>query len=560
MKNYKKHIDDFFREKLGRYRETPPDDVWDGLQGKLDTLKPYVPTSPFRWVWHFGMVSIIAVLSVSLTRKFINKPATNSKTEVVATTTRVAPASEQALSAPASEQPSAQQDALASNNQVAGANASMDAQHAQPGSTVATAATANKQVATTGNDQHIAGNTKTTIVRESHANGTKSAKLKDNPAQQLAYAATTGSRSTNSRQYNATGNKKENSSQKKLKEFFNGNSSIAQLSATMNNAADNNTGESTELPVEAAAVAANSGLAAVPVINNTVKKVVAPEIKKPVVTPKVAEKKADKPTIKRFDFGVKAGYEQGPSSPSATKWVVAPYLQYHVAPKVSLMLQPGIKYATIDQRNVGRAQTYYSVNQDGKVVQNGPTVIDSIKVRSTNVDTYYHTNYRYTQSHDSISKSKTYGGSYVEFELPVLLNYNISKQLSVYGGVNLIFSKRIVVNENTYVHTGIQRTKDSTVYGTGTPADLTAPTMSGFTYTGNSYSEYQNPGIYPMKTENMLRVGYMIGMSYEYSNRWLFDALIQHSPLKPDVKDGYNLNSSLSSPYFRLSVGYKLTK
>jgi hypothetical protein len=63
-----------------------------------------------------------------------------------------------------------------------------------------------------------------------------------------------------------------------------------------------------------------------------------------------------------------------------------------------------------------------------------------------------------------------------------------------------------------------------------------------------------------MKQENMLRVGYMIGLSYEYSQRWLFDALIQHSPLKPDVKDGYNLNSSLSSPYFRLSVGYKLTK
>jgi hypothetical protein len=71
VNNYKKHIDDFFREKLGRYTETPPADVWDSLDGRLDTLKPVIPGSPGKWIWHAGMVSLIAVLGVSLTQKYI---------------------------------------------------------------------------------------------------------------------------------------------------------------------------------------------------------------------------------------------------------------------------------------------------------------------------------------------------------------------------------------------------------------------------------------------------------------------------------------------------------
>jgi hypothetical protein len=50
----------------------------------------------------------------------------------------------------------------------------------------------------------------------------------------------------------------------------------------------------------------------------------------------------------------------------------------------------------------------------------------------------------------------------------------------------------------------------------------------------------------------------MIGFTYAYHKRWLFDALLQQSSGKSDIKAGYDINSSLSAPYLRVSIGYKL--
>jgi hypothetical protein len=52
----------------------------------------------------------------------------------------------------------------------------------------------------------------------------------------------------------------------------------------------------------------------------------------------------------------------------------------------------------------------------------------------------------------------------------------------------------------------------------------------------------------------------MLGVSYEYSKRWLVDALIQQNPANKDIRGGADINVPLSATYFRLSVGYKLTK
>ncbi len=71
MKNYLKHIDDFFREKLGRYRETPPPDVWEALDKQLDGLIPSAPKPSFRWGGHIAMVSLVAVLSIPVVKKIL---------------------------------------------------------------------------------------------------------------------------------------------------------------------------------------------------------------------------------------------------------------------------------------------------------------------------------------------------------------------------------------------------------------------------------------------------------------------------------------------------------
>ena len=72
-------------------------------------------------------------------------------------------------------------------------------------------------------------------------------------------------------------------------------------------------------------------------------------------------------------------------------------------------------------------------------------------------------------------------------------------------------------------------------------------------------SEYNGP-LYPSTRVNQIRFGATVGVSYEYSKRWLVDALVQQNPAPRDVKGGYNINTPLSATYFRISVGYKLTK
>jgi hypothetical protein len=52
----------------------------------------------------------------------------------------------------------------------------------------------------------------------------------------------------------------------------------------------------------------------------------------------------------------------------------------------------------------------------------------------------------------------------------------------------------------------------------------------------------------------------MVGFSYEYQKRWLFDGLMQQTQAPANMQGGYNINSALSSTYFRFTLGYKLLK
>ena len=193
--------------------------------------------------------------------------------------------------------------------------------------------------------------------------------------------------------------------------------------------------------------------------------------------------------------------------------------------------------------------------QGGTVVQSGLTILD-ITVEGAHIDTTFATKYTYRQSHDSIVKLYSFGGSYMEFELPILLKYSFSPKLAVYGGINIIYSSSMSITEKTYTQT-LYRSVDSTVVTHGSASPFAVSDV--ISYTGTPYSNYTGP-VYTMKNENNLRAGYMLGFSYEYSSRWLFDALMQQTPVKPQAVGGYNTNYALGAPYFRLSVGYKFTK
>ena len=142
----------------------------------------------------------------------------------------------------------------------------------------------------------------------------------------------------------------------------------------------------------------------------------------------------------------------------------------------------------------------------------------------------------------------------MEFELPVLAKYYIAKQLSVYAGINLIYTQLPGITEHTYEQDGILKTVDFT---TVTPAlPTTLPLSPNVSYTGTPFANYSGP-LYQSSATGKFHIGYMVGFTYQCGKRWLLDALVQQSPVSSNVIGGYNINAPLSAFYWRTSVGYK---
>ncbi|MCD6012278.1 MAG: hypothetical protein K0Q79_2140 [Flavipsychrobacter sp.] len=278
---------------------------------------------------------------------------------------------------------------------------------------------------------------------------------------------------------------------------------------------------------------------------------------KPVVN--VAEKnvpKPPKPKYNKWEAGVKAGYELGFDNNAAKKLVVSPYIQYNISRKFSIMLQPAIKGGQLANRRIGTPKSYYKVNDDSSITRH----IDS-NVFVPGGGLMYIVKDTFTQSHDSIVKTYSIGGKYFEIETPLMLKYNISKKFSVYGGVNIVYSQAVAVKESTYTSEPITRTVGAKPilrqYGVAPPPPNSV--NSEITYTGTSISDYNGPA-YKGSDASTLRAGYMAGLSFEVTNRVLFDLLVQQAKTRPNLQAGYNVNTTLSAPYVRFTIGYKLTK
>lgn len=274
----------------------------------------------------------------------------------------------------------------------------------------------------------------------------------------------------------------------------------------------------------------------------------------PVVTNEPKEDSAKRQS--KFVYGIKGGFEGSVSSGAANKMLITPYLQYHLTDKLSLMVQPSLKLAGLRNRNVGAASSYYNVKAgSGKY-----TLVDSsLTVLVFTNDTLWKRNYAYTETHDSIVKTNSVGGTYVEVEFPLLLQYKLTSKLSIYGGLNTIYSKLLSVKENTTTIKDIAATGNtSTLLSIYAPAVL--PNTTGITYTGIPYSAYTGPAFPTSGEGGSVRVGYMLGFSYELRKRWMADVLVQQTFVKQNIQAGYNVNRSLSVPYMRFTLGYRISK
>lgn len=509
MKHAKKHIDDLFREKLGDYAEAPPADAWGELDARLDVLTPAVPHGALHWLGHVGMVSVIAVLGVSVLSRFVSDKA--------------------------GIEPGAGQQSVA---KMEAAAAALPVDQPQPDA---------GEVSVSGTQGESAPGNEVVNERTDGASSGEAANAGGGNTPSGNSAGVAG----------AAGKHK-------------GGKSVARMLTREHNGPQSDARESTAVQQEIVPknstnnVDNNSGNIDNQINNKKEKKSNILKSKAPVVLAKplgknspdalAAAKERANIDFPRWAAGVKIGYERGADNIAAKKVVVAPYLQYNISRRVAIMTQPAIKVANSPVRTIS-SRSYYSPNDDGNVT----TVQSYVEPRAEGgvVDTYYFARFRYTRSHDSIVKNETIGGRYMEFELPVMMRYNVSKNVSVYGGVNMVFSQLSGVKHNTFAKT-LTKSADSLMTAksvTPTPVSIN----DVITYDGTPITEYDGP-LYPSSQVNRLRLGATVGVTYEYSGRWLLDALVQQNPAPKDMRGAYNINAPLSSTYFRLSVGYKLTK
>jgi len=518
MSNYRKHIDRLFKEKLGNYRETPPPDVWESLETRLDGLAPVPSGFPFRWVAHIVIISAIVILGVVVSKEKMSNSGN----------TQTAP--------------------LAQNNTTQGA------QPAPSGDIENTPGTQPAQAGVDETSATVSSNTTTSGDNNYEVDNKQAVPF--NNAPHNAYP----------KQTSLTSSKNKQKKNPQTRNYVNKTTSVNPSSSYNDPQTTTSSYQKSPISNPAPEDFTNDPVTdASP--NTTLSVVTKPEVPtgteniKSTTTPPVAAaikgKTKHKPVFSLFEAGVKMGYEGGFTSEAARKAVVSPYVQYNLSPKFSLMIQPAIKAAASPNRTIGAPETYYSANpENAKVTQNGPTVVKSVTSGSTIITTYT-TSYTYSQTHDSIVKTNKTGGTAMEYELPVMLKYNVTKHLAVYGGPNMVYTSYPAITEETYSQKGITRSYDKTIVSNTAPTGT--PALTGFTYSGKNISSDDGP-LVPAQSGYQFRPGYMVGVSYTYRTKWLVDAQIQQNPAKADYKGGININAPLSAPYFRLSVGYKLTK
>ncbi len=517
MENKKTHIDDLFRDKLGSYSERPPVGSWNNMDAKLDLLGGGIPTtaatSSFSLASHIGMVSLIAVLGTSFVQKFINN---DSKSKIDTISKLDAHNSIKDVDG-VSESRSITPVAMNENDKDDDGNRDLD------NSEIGTLAGSGNGESQLSENEDIATDnrrksSRSEVLKAADASGGTSkviGAVSSGNSMVVASTSTTGTKGD---------------AKKPAPEVLN---EVNEYNGNVNEVVGKNANEH-------AAVDVNR----------------KPDARVPEIAAKVLDNPKAKPGFSRWGVGVKAGYERGFDKSGSTKYLVSPYVEYKITPKFAIMVQPAIKYAQAPNRIIGDAQTYYDVKSDGNVSDNGSNT--SVKVEGSTVVTYYNAKYRYTQVYDSIVKTNTYGGAYMEYELPVLAKYNVTEKLALYGGVNMIYSQMKGVKENTQIISGLINSKDTMISSTSgmTPAPAIGQVL---TYSGAQFSDYNGP-LYPATQENSLRFGAMLGFSYEYSDRWLLDALVQKNPAPRDVRGGVNINAPLSSAYFRLAIGYRIAK
>lgn len=519
MDNNMKNLDELFKDGLGDYTETPPPTAWGALEKKLDAAPPKGGLITYRKLMLLMLAGVL-LLSIPMFKMLPGQLDNgNEATETVAAASdnNIPTTPYKAESTVAGDLPENTRDANAANN---------------------------------NDEQNATGNKYTDIHKEQHNSGETphEAERTGKPHGHAIAMNRTGFTNGEPTNEPAKTNLRRTALQAKTNEedekgeasqnYHSDLSKPAPVEATKDNEAEVNEPEAP--PAKPATEIVNTATGNKEDKNTAAKKIKAP-----------------KPKYNKWEAGVKAGYERGFDNDAAKKIVISPYLQYNVSPKFSLMMQPAVKGAEIANRSIGSPESYYRINNDATVTRD----IDSNVIIPFDPRKYYMVKDTFRQTHDSIVKGYAIGGTYLEFEVPVVLKYALSKKFSVYGGVNISYSRLVNVREETSTHYGIMNTMPDKPFILPYGTTLPPPKVDGsdIAYSGTPIAGYTGPK-YTGSNEGKWRAGYMAGFSYQAGNRVLIDAIVQQTSVKPNVQGGYNINKALSAPYIRFTIGYKLTK
>jgi len=587
MEKHTKNIDDLFKEELGNYAETPPPQAWDALEKRLSGLPPAGSGLFTQLSKYLLIVSAAAVLSISVSRRISgNMPDSNRNNNIADAsvnnipTNNITTNNQTAGRATVIASPSTPSLSTGNNSTTqptTGNNTytSPDKNTHTPNNTIgSTAARGNSTQSNTGNKNTLDGsaphsNPPGTIAYNNNSTATRPTAANSRPATN-SLAARANATAPVSR---AHSHKSKKPGTHPTKNSTGSNTNYAATNRKENN--DGSAGRNLN-PEDNSAAAAGANAYKVPertIYQPNVPTVLSDNTNTPQLpgtfkeTKTIAEQKAvADPLMKKnaanllpatklspIEVGIKAGFEGGVSNSSGKKIVVSPYVQYNLSSKISLMVQTAIKYAHVNTTPLSGKQSFYKENNDSSAV-----VSSKVPVIETVGDTFYVEKVTYSQSHDSIVKTYTTGGAYMEFELPILMKYAVSKNCSFYGGFTMAYSTYVGITEHTYVSGPINESvTGSAQYIFQGQSPTYNPVSSEIIYKGNEIASYKGP-LYITPAGGLFHMGYMLGFNYAYNKRWLFDVLMQQAAARSAVAGGYNTNAPFSAPYFRITLGYKL--
>lgn len=274
----------------------------------------------------------------------------------------------------------------------------------------------------------------------------------------------------------------------------------------------------------------------------------------------------------RVDAGIKLGFSRGfDRTWNADKWIIAPFVQYRMPANLSLIIQPSFQFGRARVGAFANSnQVFYELRSSdfdsmGRVSRGA---IDSSVVTPNPPDTVFRT-YRYGQVYDSIHVGyKVTNTQMWDVELPLMLQYRVSKTFAFIVGGSVAYSSVLQTKEEVTRYEGLTRSYQEvhapqtffvTTQGQEPPPGPPRKSFSDlFQYDTAPFSDYSPRQV--AATNNFFRYGFMVGASASFKERWMVELMLHKTGVDANAVPEKQLQKIYTQPYLRLMVGYKITR